>query len=436
MLGSPVIALSATLPKSTRQGLLQAYAEGSGCSAPELLETSYPRITTFSKGTVIEESFPPSKHVCRELEIRWVTDEQWIKALKEKLQNGGCVAVICSTVGRAQAIYDQLKPYFVPNEELGLFHGRFLFTDRERIEKDCLHKFGKKGKRPDKYVLVATQVIEQSLDVDFDLMISDLAPVDLLLQRSGRLHRHTRDHRPADLELPALWIVKPITKPDSKADFQESGYIYDRHVLLRSWLVLRNRESIQLPEETDSLIEAVYDLAADIPDDLEPEYQEDWQTSLADYRAETQNSYRAKANKIKLPPTRVDNSPDQFTRQGEEDDESTIAAVTRLGEPSFTTIFLKRTEQGLCFPTGERQPISLRDRPILPVIRELLANSTRISKKEIVGVLAEKSNPSEWKSALLRNCRYVELDAEDGADLGEWRVSLDPLKGVVFHKNN
>jgi CRISPR-associated endonuclease/helicase Cas3 len=172
LLGSPVIALSATLPRSTRQALLNAYAESSGCPAPALPNACYPRITSFSNGNVSAESFPASDHVCRDLKIHWVDDEAWVEALQSELAQGGCVAVICSTVGRAQAVFDRLREYFQPGQELGLFHGRFLFTDREKIEQDCLKKFGKKGDRPQKYVLVATQVIEQSLDVDFDLMMA------------------------------------------------------------------------------------------------------------------------------------------------------------------------------------------------------------------------------------------------------------------------
>jgi CRISPR-associated endonuclease/helicase Cas3 len=266
-------------------------------------------------------------------------------------------------------------------------------------------------------------------------MISDLAPVDLLLQRSGRLHRHTRGCRPEALNTPALWVIEPTLQAQGRADFRESGYIYDRHVLLRSWLALRDRTSIRLPEETDSLIESVYDLEANIPESLESIYQEDWQLSLADYRAETEESHRAKANKVKLPPPRAENNPDQFTRQGEEDDEATIAAVTRLGKPSLTTIFLQRTEEGLCFPTGERHRIELT-RPSLAVIRDLLAHSTRISKKDIVKALLAQSNPKEWSSALLRNCRYVELDSDGGVDVGKWRLSLDPFKGVLIQKKD
>jgi CRISPR-associated endonuclease/helicase Cas3 len=445
LLGSPVIALSATLPRRTRESLLKAYAEGSGEAAPELPITPYPRITALSNRVVRTQSFPASPHVCRSLQIRWVSDREWVQTLPGLLQEGGCVAVICSTVARAQEVYERLKPHFTPNDELGLFHGRFLFTDRERIEKGCLAKFGKTSSdkaspcafsdRPYKYVLVATQVIEQSLDVDFDLMISDLAPVDLLLQRSGRLHRHTREHRPESLNSPTLWIVDPQVDQGAKADFKESGYVYDRHILLRSWLTLRDRSSIQLPEEMDDLIESVYVLDVPIPEILEPEHQEDWQTSLADYQAETEESHRAKANQVKLPPVRGENNPDKFTRMGEEDDESTIAAVTRLGEPSITTIFLQRTDQGLCFPTGDRELVDLSARPDLPVIRKLLAHSTRISKPEIVKILDAQPNPPQWTSALLRNCRYLELDANGEADVGQWRVILDPLKGVVFQKN-
>ncbi|MDB9524384.1 CRISPR-associated helicase Cas3' [Oscillatoria sp. CS-180] len=441
LLGSPVIALSATLPKSTREGLLEAYAKGSQDSdepVPELPETQYPRITAFTNGTVVTQSFPASGHVCRDLGIHWVKgddqDKEWTDALNTNLEHGGCAAVICSTVGRAQKVYECLKPYFTPKKELGLFHGRFLFADREEIEQDCLDMFGKKGKRPEKYVLVATQVIEQSLDVDFDLMISDLAPIDLLLQRSGRLHRHSGRKRPQAVDKPVLWIVEPTIKSQQKAEFRESGYIYDRHILLRSWLALQDRNQIQLPEETDSLIESVYDLDAPIPDGLEPLYQEDWQASLADYRAETEDSHRARANQVKLPPARSNSSPDQLTRQGEEDDESTIAAVTRLGEESVTTIFLQQTAEGLRLPTGEHQLINLNVRPTLPIIRDLLANSTRISKKPILKELLKP--PDGWISALLRNCRYVVLNDAGVADLGKWLVVLDPLKGVVFRKKD
>jgi CRISPR-associated endonuclease/helicase Cas3 len=320
--------------------------------------------------------------------------------------------------------------YFSANE-LGLFHGRFLFVDREKIEKDCLQKFGKEGERPKRFILVATQVIEQSLDVDFDLMISDLAPIDLLLQRSGRLHRHTRDYRPKLLQTPTLWLIESTWDEKGKVQFGDSGYIYDRHVLLRSWLALRNRDSIQLPEETDDLIESVYELEAEIPSNLETEYITDWQISLEKYQLEEEDKKRTLANQIKLPPPIADIKPDQFTRRGEEDDDSTIAALTRLGEPSITTIFLQQTESGLIL-SRSNYLINLEETPKLETIRELLAHSTRISKRGLVSKLIEQKHPEKWTSALLRHCRYIILDNSGVAQIGEWQLKLDYLLGVVI----
>ncbi len=438
VLGSPVIALSATLPQSTRQALLSAYAKGCGQPVPAVPTAPYPRITALSQGKVVAESFAASDHVCRELGIRWVGEGDWPRMLGAVLKGegnaGGCVAVICSTVNRAQAVYQALQAYFPP-EELGLFHGRFLFRDRERIEQDCLRRFGKgEGERPQRFVLVATQVIEQSLDVDFDLMITDLAPIDLLLQRSGRLHRHTRDRRPVGLEAPTLWIVAPTFSGEGQADFAESGYIYDRHGLLRSWLALRDRPQIALPAEMDSLIEAVYDLERPIPEDLDSVHQEDWQASLQAYRRDAVEGQQAQAGKVKIPPpqgTQIE--MEEFTRLRQEDDEAAIAQVTRLGEPSVTTIFLQRTPRGLVLPGSDRV-VDLTVFPDLTLIRDLLKCSTRLGKRPVVEALLKQRNPGTWTSALLRHCRYVEVDERGVAVVGGWRLTLDPQRGVLIEE--
>jgi CRISPR-associated endonuclease/helicase Cas3 len=433
VLGSPVIALSATLPMSTRHQLVAAYAKGCGSAEPELPAAEYPRITAFSAGMVTVQSFAASEHVTRSLNLHWVNDKEWASGLKEKLANGGCAAVICSTVGRAQEVFQRLQDDFA-EDELGLFHGRFLFVDRDRIERACLDKFGKTSTtRPHRYVLVATQVIEQSLDVDFDLMISDLAPIDLLLQRSGRLHRHTRDYRPEKLKAPTLWVVEPTISKEGKAQFAETGIIYNRHILLRSWLTLRDKTYVRLPDETDALIESVYHLNAPIPEGLELLHQQDWESSLADYQVGETSKKIAQANAVKLPPACKESHPSDFTRQGEADDDNAIAKVTRLGEPTVTTIFLQQTDKGLVLP-GTSQVINLNKVTNLATIRGLLEHSTRIGKKGLVQVLMAQSNPPKWTSALLRNCRYVVLNAEGKTQVGNWELELDPQRGVVITK--
>lgn len=439
LLGSPVIALSATLPANTRRKLVNAYAKGCGLPEPELPEANYPRITTFTSTGATVQSFAASDHVRRLLNLGWINDAEWAAAMQEKLSDGGCAAVICSTVERAQEVFQRLQRYFV-ERELGLFHGRFLFIDRERIEKDCLEKFGRGKNRPRRYVLVATQVIEQSLDMDFDLIISDLAPIDLLLQRSGRLHRHEQnnDDRPVKLKLPTLLLVEPTLDQHGKAQFNEAGFIYNRHVLLRSWLTLRNKASVQLPEEMDTLIESVYDLDATIPQVLEPVHEEDWQVSLEEYYKQSEKM-ESQAKEVRLPPGIQQTDVDQFTRHENlplmEDNEQ-VLAKTRLGELSVTTIFLQQTSQGLALPLSQNQKlINLDKPPNLTQIRELLEHSTRISKKVLVHELLAQSNPKEWTSALLRHCRYIVVNEQGIAQVGEWQLELDSQKGVVIKKN-
>jgi CRISPR-associated endonuclease/helicase Cas3 len=424
LLGSPAIALSATLPAGTRARLVNAYARGCGIVEPELPPAAYPRITALTSQGAIVKSFQASPHVTRSLNLNWVNDRDWMAELATELTDGGCATVICSTVTRAQAVFDGLSAYF-PETELGLFHGRFLFKDRERIEGECLDKFGKDAKnRPYRYVLVATQVIEQSLDVDFDLMISDIAPIDLLLQRSGRLHRHTErnEHRPERLKQPILWVIKPELDKNQQIDFDAAGYIYKRHVLLRTWLTLRALQVLQLPDRMDELIESVYDSNMAIPEALTEIEHTDWEKSLADYRQD-RDVEKALAEKVYLPPARKDAKPEHFTRQGEEDDEAAMFAMTRLGEVSVSTIFISQTE--------EKRLISSKP-PNLSQIRELLACSTRISKRGLVNALMARQNPATWKSALLRNCRYLVVNDGGIARIGEWELELDPLKGVVI----
>ncbi|MGF1603419.1 MAG: CRISPR-associated helicase Cas3' [Thermosynechococcaceae cyanobacterium] len=435
LLGSPVIALSATLPTETRRRLVNAYAKGCGSAKPEMSGAEYPRLTVFTPQGLTVIPFNASAHVTRSLNLQWVKDKEWAEALCEKLSDGGCATVICSTVGRAQEVFQRLQKHF-DKDELGLFHGRFLFVDRDRIEKDCIAKFGKphasETKRPNRYVLVATQVIEQSLDLDFDLMISDIAPVDLLLQRSGRLHRHEeRQNRPEKLKNPTMWLIAPELSESGQTDFGNSGFIYDRHVLLRSWLTLRHQTHVQLPEMMDSLIEAVYNKNETPDEALEPVYQEDWHTSLSDYLND-ESQDQAKADAVKLPPgCKGDIKPSEFTRLGDVDDDSAIAKVTRLGRESVTTIFLQQTAEGLVLPNTQER-INLKQTPDLKMMRRLLEHSTRISKMGLVNELKRQEQPPRWTSALLRHCRLVVLDEGCQAQVGKWEICLDIQKGVVI----
>src|ERR1019366_6036379 len=120
--------------------------------------------------------------------------------------------------------------------------------------------------RPVTAVLVATQIIEQSLDIDFDLMVSELPPIDLLFQRAGRLHRHERERRPTG-EMPTLGLIEtPLTAEGTPGFPRGHTMVYEEHILLRTWIALRGRSELRIPEEIRSSIEAVYADPGDAPE--------------------------------------------------------------------------------------------------------------------------------------------------------------------------
>jgi CRISPR-associated endonuclease/helicase Cas3 len=264
--GTSVIILSATLPAKTRSELVQAYM---GHELPDT-PVSYPTLTIADSNTKPRtiELTPPENIT---LQLGWDVGrepEEILVYLQEKLVDGGCTAVICNTVRRAQDIYRVLDKarqdglLDIEEDNLILFHARFPPIWRQAIEEQVLRKFGKPDEdglspyRPQKAIVVATQVIEQSLDLDFDLMITDLAPIDLLIQRAGRLHRHQRAERNGHER--RLVTTQPPQDETGLPDFDSDVYVYEPYILLRSYLALHNRPVILLPGQTVELIEAVY----------------------------------------------------------------------------------------------------------------------------------------------------------------------------------
>lgn len=260
-LNSTPILLSATLSRRTRERLVEQVA------APKqtLPDVAYPRLTVVDhEGRVQVHPLPAPtgrklliKHMDPDLTVLC----QWLSQL---YQSGGCVAILCNTVDEAITIAHALRQ--VPEiaaEDVLLFHARFPSAWRSVIEEKVLSYFGKHGQRPARAILVATQIIEQSLDLDFDLMITSTAPVDLLIQRAGRLHRHGGRARPAHLQEPVLVIRAPMFNDSDVPDFGVDAVVYARYVMLKTWLVLRERTQLVIPDEIDDLVNFVYDMNVD-----------------------------------------------------------------------------------------------------------------------------------------------------------------------------
>lgn len=249
-LGIPVILLSATLSAKQRSSMIEAYGATGGDPGPD---AAYPLITIAQPGKEVRTI---KADACSSRTLKLETHAGLLgnaKATAQKaiqlVQSGGCCCVILNTVKQAQAVYSQLGA--MPVEQKLLFHARFTAEDRERITNKVIEMFGKDTtNRPEKFILVATQVVEQSLDVDFDHMITEIAPMDLLLQRSGRLHRHLA--RGSD---PVLHVLTPAI---GDGEFGGTSYVYAGKPLLRTNALLVERSKASLPSDFRIMIESTY----------------------------------------------------------------------------------------------------------------------------------------------------------------------------------
>ena len=183
-----------------------------------------------------------------------------------KLANkGGSVLWICNTVGAAQKQYQKLMDLTHRKFSVGLIHSRFPFWRRENLEDKWMARFGKDGATRCASILVSTQIVEQSVDLDADLLITELAPTDMLLQRLGRLWRHSRKSRP--VEHPRMCIIKEeksleeLRRMDAKAIVQALGKkakVYAPFILLRSLEVWEQVQQVSIPSQIRELLESTY----------------------------------------------------------------------------------------------------------------------------------------------------------------------------------
>lgn len=263
-LQATVIVLSATLTRARRLELTQHSS----------ISDAYPLISACDNLGFQEISVSPESG--KQVAVELMDVEQLPDKALQSAQQGACVLWIRNTVADAQETYRRLN---AENRQggpvVGLLHSRFPYYQREYIERTWMGALDKAGRtRPTGCVLVSTQIAEQSVDIDADLLITDIAPTDMLLQRVGRLWRHER-RRPDGCARPEVWIMKPGLDAEALrcasvagilAAFGKSARIYAPYVLLRTIAIWSDCSTIQLPHGIRDLIEATYRDARDEPD--------------------------------------------------------------------------------------------------------------------------------------------------------------------------
>lgn len=286
---TPVILMSATLPGHQREQLVRAYlsgrsGKGPAADRPVPVASGYPRITVVSDEVSVVPVAAPTSSTAVSLEVQAGESDAVADRVLDELAEGGCGVVVCNTVGRAQAVYEALASQLLQHELL-LVHSRFIGPDRMALEARLRAALGPRHEgsvhRPQRMVVVGTQVLEQSLDIDADVMLSDIAPVDLLLQRAGRLHRHHRpeSERPARLRLPRLVVTGMDLGKGGGAPRLDRGAcaVYGRYRLLRAVEALQlwhgDPPPVELPEDIPDLVERAYDPTVASPEGWTDEWE-------------------------------------------------------------------------------------------------------------------------------------------------------------------
>ncbi|MEU2856564.1 CRISPR-associated helicase Cas3' [Streptomyces syringium] len=443
-LGVPVILLSATVTGDTAAALVHAYRHGAGHTDTPPLTLSYPGWTHTDHTTgTITTSETLGSHRAHTLTINTLhctpthhPDKPTGRArtllnLLSPLQttSTGCALIICNTVADAQATRDLLTTAWSTTKQpplVRLLHARMPARQRAAITRRVQRWTGPRGKRPARpFVVISTQVAEQSLDVDFDLVISDLAPLALLLQRAGRGHRHHRTDRPAWAPTgePRLAVLIPTGQLPPR----HWGEIYPPSLLRRTRDLLDTLEGhdkhISVPEDTQQLVDQVYGpefAGADDPDRIAEDMQ----------RA-------AVAHLHMIPPPATVRDLHPLTNTDEHPDQIT----TRLGADNVRILPTYRTADGQHW----LHPTHHTDRTALPqhidpedrrTIRKLMNATIPINSQWLTDRGPATNPPQAWSAipgirdlALLP--RPVTRTTVSAYRAGRKTIILDPQNGLI-----
>jgi len=417
--GGQVILLSATLPKHMRESLVSAFAKGRRWSRPALeAKNSYPLLTQiYGDNAVREIKVDAAPGSVRTVHLQWCDDDaQAMAYMLAKAEQGGCVCWIRNTVFDAITTYEQLLEHAPDAGKISLFHARFVMGDRLDIEQTVLKRFGKESCPQQRagQILIATQVVEQSLDIDFDHMISDLAPIDLLIQRAGRLHRHPRPERGE----PTLVVHGPHPTDDIDANwyknhFPKAAGVYPNHGQL--WLtakLLQQKQGFSMPGDARDLIEGVYGEEAEytVPEALYGRVYDAESTAMTHRSIGRQNTLELGSG------YKVGSTNNWW------DDART---PTRLGEPSIMLRVLKWQNAQLTPWCGREQPLDLSS---INVALRRLSSKPQADDPQLQQALAQLlaaayHSTYQW-------CALLILHPDDEAN-GEWRGEVvDPYENI------
>lgn len=433
---TPVIIMSATIPPQKKREMIAAYLGSKGFETthdPDCLST-YPMITSVSENGVFERGVPQAGAE-KTVEIIKIDEQDIAGYLDGLLVDGGCVGIVVNTVKKAQQLYEKLCGFY-GDDIVRLIHSRFLAEDRVQNETELIEELGKRSsRRPYRRIVVGTQVLEQSLDIDFDLLITEVCPMDMLVQRMGRLHRHVRK-RPALLQNPCCAVLNDDVKDSG------SKSIYGECILMRTRALLPDR--IVSPCDIPGLINKAYDFDY-TPDNLSDEYP----LALEKQREETaQRQRRADTFRMNKPSLKEGKTITGWLNTDFPYSEQRSEAAVRDGDESIEVLLLQKRNGRLCFLPWRGTDNEL-DQTVLsydqagrvarqciklpPIMCKKYAIDSTISELEGLGAeIPETWRKSPWLSGQL----FLILDENLSCKLNGYELVYDRFIGLTYKKED
>lgn len=409
----PVVMLSATLPPEKKAQMLSPYIT-------EELPQDYPAITAITETgqVVVRKIARTEKHSVVSVSLCPILQdpEQIARKAVELVQEGGCLCVLLNAVDQAQTVYQALKQMGFDGETL-LFHARFPAERRQEIETQCIRWFGKeKSHRPKKAILVATQVVEQSLDVDFDVMMTAVAPIDLLLQRVGRVFRHEDTPRPPQIQAPTLCVLTP-QDPENYHD------VYPPCLRNQSLHLLQDQTAIRIPDDMPQLVADGYDMTAAPPEELE-HWMEHLMENEAMSSASTQYLIRSPGKGFSPMKTPESIQFDDLEQSG------FLSAKTRLGPPTKRIVLLEEEAfRQLAERAKKVEGIRILDNLSKDEEKDLLKQSVSIQEKKLEG--KQSSTEVLYGRKRLEGLLVLRGEQKDGT-IFYHNMKLDHELGIRF----
>lgn len=465
-LGSPVVLLSATMPRSRCDALLRSYLLGAGLSGRALQEHAYTpaypgwlfadsatgiphRMNEQARQRHIREHTRTIRLAVRQVPVwggRRATSDEPAEAahldavtslLAPFAERGGCAAVVRASMADAQATYLRLKDAWPhARQDVVLLHARLPTGQRQRVTAEVRAALGPAGPRPRRMIVVATSVLELGLNLDLDEIVSDLASLARLLQLAGRLRRFENAWRTAPHRRVAwlrdlaahLTVLVPTDADGSVAipshwRFLEPAFLLHETAALLQCL---DQEDIEIPGRVQELLEAVHGTPSTF-------HRATWdlEQRLAGHMAGISGQEHLSALHLLPPPSRVSSLADLHRQHL-----TAAQAATRPGtlprrllpchhQPGNRTLTLD--------PSGEH-PLPLTGRPTAAQVRAILQRTLPAPRAWIPYVPVRNAAPAAWRSHPL--LADIVLLPHDGFHrFGDNRLRVDPELGLVRERD-